>query len=140
MPSLPPAADREAILSGLDALKSSLEAHPSWPSGDNTAPPPPSLHHIWDFVKRSHYIMSELDNILEGRPLQHPEQIPSNGGGSGEDPASRSFGDVCSRSVMTNQMVQNPRMLLLMGLTQVDFGEDVRQKSAALMEVIQRVS
>jgi hypothetical protein len=47
----------------------------------------PTLYNTWDFSMRTHYILSELDNILAGRPIQHPEQVPDYAGppgGSGE--------------------------------------------------------
>lgn len=29
-----------------------------------------------DFANRTRYILSELDNVEAGRPVEHPEQIP----------------------------------------------------------------
>jgi hypothetical protein len=76
--AIPPLDVRDEITARLQDLVEALEAHPSW----STSPPPPrNLFHVWDFVKRSHYIMTELDNIEQGRPTRHPEQIPRNAGG-----------------------------------------------------------
>lgn len=74
MVPIPSPQDQEDITSKLAALATTLEAHEAW-----TPPRPhPSLLQIWDFVKRSHYIMTEIDNIRHGRPLQYPDQIPTN--------------------------------------------------------------
>lgn len=35
----------------------------------------PSIYFVWDFVKRAEYMLSEYDNILNARPLQHPHQF-----------------------------------------------------------------
>lgn len=31
---------------------------------------------VRDFANRTRYILSELDNVEAGRPVEHPEQIP----------------------------------------------------------------
>lgn len=75
--TLPSTEARQDIIAKLTELVTALEAHPSW-----TPPQPhPGLFHVWDFVSRSRYIMTELDNIEAGRPVQHPEQIPPNNNG-----------------------------------------------------------
>jgi hypothetical protein len=54
-----------------------IEAH------DQFAPPDthPTLYWVWDFVKRSKYMLSEYENIKNGRPLQYPDQFrPAPGG------------------------------------------------------------
>lgn len=72
--SLPSPEIRQEIFDRLNDLVTALESHPQW-----TPPSPPQgLYHVWDFVCRSRYIISELDNITAGRPTQHPEQIPKN--------------------------------------------------------------
>jgi hypothetical protein len=75
--ALPTSARREEITSRFADLITALESHPQWtpPNVDR------GLFHVWDFVKRSHYVMTELENIEAGRPVQHPEQIPKNNGG-----------------------------------------------------------
>lgn len=72
--SLPAPEVREEILRKHTELIEALEAHQAW------TPPSPhkGLFHVWDFVNRSKYIMTELDNIQAGRPVQHPDQIPRN--------------------------------------------------------------
>lgn len=37
--------------------------------------PPAPLFCVWDFVRRSHYAMRELDNVREGKEVRFPEQI-----------------------------------------------------------------
>jgi predicted transcriptional regulator len=72
MVPVPDESARADITARLDSLASALEQHPQW-----TPPNPhPALLQLWDFVKRSHYIMTELENIRTGRPLKHPDQIP----------------------------------------------------------------
>ncbi len=69
--SLPTAEVRTEIIDKLSMFISAIETHPEWKPTPN-----PSLHHVWDFVQRTRYMMTELDNIEAGRPLQHPEQLP----------------------------------------------------------------
>lgn len=78
MTALPSPAVRDDIIAKLGELVNALETHPSW-----TPPTPPKgLYHVWDFVNRSRYIMTELDSLREGKPIRHPEQIPKNDGAS----------------------------------------------------------
>ncbi|KAM5372876.1 hypothetical protein ACJZ2D_007333 [Fusarium nematophilum] len=145
---LPAPEVREDITARLADLVSALESHPSW-----TPPSPPrGLYHVWDFVCRSRYIMSELDNISAGRPTKYPEQIPRNDGvltqtyrvllpavktaTSGPQAAALSFVDVCTRSMTVHEMIQNPRMLVMLGLPNIDFGKDVQDRSRALQEAV----
>jgi hypothetical protein len=132
--TIPSAAARESITASLDALVSAIKAHPEWPAPGSSAPPHPSLFHIWDFVNRSRYILSELGNIQAGLPLRHPDQIP--GPAAGEQAAAQAYGDVCSRAAMVDTMVQNPQMLVMLGMSQVDFGEDVQTRSKAVSDAI----
>ncbi|KAF5018083.1 hypothetical protein F66182_9958 [Fusarium sp. NRRL 66182] len=131
--ALPSSEARETITSRLADLISAIESHSQW------TPPnvPPSLFHVWDFVKRSHYIMTELDNIAAGRPVQHPQQIPKNDGAtSGPRAAELSFTDVCTRTITIDEMIQNPRMLVMLGMSNVDFGDAIREQSRAVKEAI----
>ncbi|KAM0436020.1 hypothetical protein ACHAPT_002912 [Fusarium lateritium] len=130
---LPAPEVREEITACLGDLVSALEAHPMW-----TPPSPPrGLFHVWDFVCRSRYIMTELDNIYAGRPTKHPEQIPKHDRAtSGPQAAALSFTDVCTRSITIDEMIQNPRMLVMLGLPNLDFGETIRERSRALKEAV----
>ncbi|KZL70863.1 hypothetical protein CT0861_09732 [Colletotrichum tofieldiae] len=132
---LPSPEVRATITEKLSDLIAALEAHPAW------IPPSPhrGLFHIWDFVNRSRYIMTELDHIRDGEPVQHPEQIPQQKSGrTGPDAAAESFADVCGRSVTVNEMVSNPRLLTMMGLPQVDYGSDITAKAQAVVDAIGR--
>ncbi|KPM46003.1 hypothetical protein AK830_g538 [Neonectria ditissima] len=130
--SIPSPEVREEITTRLLELVEAIEAHPAW-----TPPSPPrNLFHVWDFVKRSHYIMTELDNISNDRPTRHPDQIPPNDGATGPRAAALSFQDVCTRSLTVVEMIKNPRMLVMLGLSNIDFGDNIRQRSRALSEAI----
>jgi hypothetical protein len=74
---LPNPEIRANITAKLTDLITAIEAHPAW------IPPQPhkGLFHVWDFVNRSRYIMTELDNIRDGRPLTYPDQIPKQAAG-----------------------------------------------------------
>ncbi|KAJ3500193.1 hypothetical protein NM208_g17203 [Fusarium decemcellulare] len=77
--------------------------------------------------------MTELDNISAGRPTKHPEQIPRNdGAASGAEAAALSFHDVVTRTFTIDEMIQNPRMLVMLGLSNIEFGDTVRERSRAL--------
>lgn len=82
--TLPGPPLRQTLSTRLKALADAITAHPQM------QPPHrhPTLYHTWDFAMRTHYILSELDNILAGRPIQHPAQVPDYegppAGGSGE--------------------------------------------------------
>lgn len=72
--TLPSPEIRENIINRHRELVEAIEAHQAW----TLNPPHPGLFHVWDFVNRSMYIMSELGNIAAGRPVRYPEQIPPN--------------------------------------------------------------
>lgn len=93
MVPIPDPAAQEAIAAKLDDFAKALERHPNW-----TPPRPhPGLLHVWDFVKRSHYIMTEIDNIRHGRPLKYPDQIPAQEGGEPPFPLSPYQGSLPER-------------------------------------------
>ncbi|SPJ79734.1 uncharacterized protein FTOL_08125 [Fusarium torulosum] len=131
--ALPTSARREEITGRFADLITALESHPQWtpPNVDR------GLFHVWDFVKRSHYIMTELENIEAGRPVQHPEQIPKNNGvETGPQAAAASYKDVCTRTLTINEMIQNPRMMVMLGLSNVDFGTDIQERSTLVKEAL----
>ncbi|KAF4990671.1 hypothetical protein FGRMN_8343 [Fusarium graminum] len=130
---VPNSARREEITGRLADLVSAIESHPQWtpPNVDR------GLFHVWDFVKRSHYIMTELDNIEAGRPVQHPDQIPKNNGvKSGPEAAAASFMDVCTRSITINEMIQDPRKMVMLGLSSFDLGTEIKQRSALVKDAL----
>lgn len=68
---IPSAEIRAQIGTSLEALVRALEAHPLW-----TPPtPPPGIFYVWDFANRSKYINSEIDNVLAGKDVKHPDQF-----------------------------------------------------------------
>ncbi|TQN73537.1 hypothetical protein CSHISOI_01956 [Colletotrichum shisoi] len=132
---LPSPTVRVKIVEKLSDLITAIEAHPAW------IPPNPhrGLFHIWDFVNRSRYIMTELDHIRDGEPVQYPDQIPQQKSGrTGPNAAAESFADVCGRCVTVNEMVSNPKLLTMMGLPQVDYGSNIIAKAQAVVDIISR--
>ncbi|RGP80963.1 hypothetical protein FLONG3_889 [Fusarium longipes] len=130
---IPSPEHREKITARFADLISAIEDHQGWnpPNVDR------SLFHVWDFVKRSHYIMTELDNMVAGRPLKHPEQIPKNDGtNTGPKAAAASFHDVFTRTMLINQSIQDPRMLVMIGMSNIDMGSAIKEKSTAVMEAL----
>jgi hypothetical protein len=73
---LPPLAAREQTSAKLTELVEAVLRHLQM-QGSNKHP---TLYHIWDFAMRTDYILSELDNIENGRPLRFPDQIPDLAG------------------------------------------------------------
>ncbi|KAK4106921.1 hypothetical protein N658DRAFT_491542 [Parathielavia hyrcaniae] len=61
---LPPLAARQVVAAKLTALT----AHPQMQPRRRHR----TLFHILDFAMRTDYVLSELDNIEAGPPLQHP--------------------------------------------------------------------
>lgn len=55
---------------------------------------------------------------------------------SGPEAALASYTDVCTRTITINEMIQNPRMLVMLGLSNVDFGSAIQEKSEAVKEAI----
>ncbi|KAF9875618.1 hypothetical protein CkaCkLH20_06999 [Colletotrichum karsti] len=133
--SLPSPEARANITERLSDLIRAIEAHPAWDPEN----PHRGLFHVWDFVNRSRYIMTELDHIRDGEPVQYPEQIRQQSGPTtGPAAAAESFSDVCGRAATVNEMVGSPRSLTMMGLPQVDYGSDVTAKSQAVVEAIEQ--
>ncbi|KXH59908.1 hypothetical protein CSAL01_02493 [Colletotrichum salicis] len=135
---LPSPEHRAKIIEKFSELIDAIEAHPAW------SPPNPhkGLFHVWDYVNRSRYIMTELDHIRDGEPVQYPEQIPQQDigvpGRSGPDAAAESFVDVCGRSATVNEMIANPKLLTMIGLPQVDYGNDIVSRSQAVVDVLKQ--
>ncbi|KAK1769820.1 hypothetical protein QBC33DRAFT_529226 [Phialemonium atrogriseum] len=136
--SLPSPADRDRIAKCLAELVQAIQAHPQM------QPPNPhrTLFHLWDFVQRTRYIVSELDNIEAGRPLRHPEQIPEyrNGAAPGPQTALKCMSDVTTRSQTLHMMIMDPSIMLpIMGLACVDYGDEIKEKSKALVDCLEAV-
>lgn len=71
--SLPSPALRDTVSAKLDELVEAVVAHPRMRTASSRHP---TFYHVWDFAMRTRYIVSELDNVAAGRPVQHPEQLP----------------------------------------------------------------
>lgn len=69
---LPDPAVRETITARLAELVDAVLAHPQMQPPNRN----PTLYHVWDFAMRTKYIVSELENVEAGRPVQYPEQLP----------------------------------------------------------------
>lgn len=144
MVPIPQGAAREDIVFGLSALLNAIEAHPAWtntaatPTTTTSQPQPhPGLFQLWDFVKRSHYIMTELDNIQEGKPVQHADQIPpAEMAEDNEERARMAFTDVLTRTITINKIVNHPKMMAIPGQETIDFGDEIKLKSQAVLDAI----
>jgi hypothetical protein len=69
---LPSPAIREEIGSRLADFIAAIILHPKFQMPFRH----PTLVQIWDFAMRTKYILSELDNVEAGLPVQFPDQIP----------------------------------------------------------------
>ncbi|KIN03834.1 hypothetical protein OIDMADRAFT_158705 [Oidiodendron maius Zn] len=132
MPSEPTQEQRSEVESRLKDTVESLLAHPQWKDPPNQNP---TLYHVWDFVMRSLYMLSEYDNIKLGRRLQHPEQF-QGGAGKGNAAAVRNFRDVCGRTMMLKLLVNDTRGITAMMTgnagAPIDFGKNVKDAVEAL--------
>jgi hypothetical protein len=59
-------------------------------------------------------------------------------GTSGPAAAAESLTDVYTRSWTIDEMIKNPRTLVMIGLPQIDFGSDIVARSAAVLEAIEQ--
>jgi hypothetical protein len=67
----PSPAARQAVSDALAALIAAIQDHPAFaPSNMN-----PTIYHVWDFLQRSRYMLSEYESIRDGKKLTHPEQF-----------------------------------------------------------------
>lgn len=133
MVPIPLGAAREDIASRLKLLMGTIEEHELW-----TPPSPhPGLFQLWDFVNKSHYIVTELENICEGREVQHPDQLPPNDGANDNTERARmAFTDVLTRTITINKIVNHPTMMNIPGQPAIDFGNDIKLKSQAVQDAI----
>ncbi|KXX79824.1 hypothetical protein MMYC01_203302 [Madurella mycetomatis] len=135
---LPDPAVREATTARLAEFVDAVLAHPQMQPPNRN----PTLYHVWDFAMRTKYIVSELENVEAGRPVQYPEQLPDYKKPSVEgtpDPrkAEELWTDVMTRSMTINMMMTDRAMLMLMGLPDVDFGDEVKGKASAVVEALE---
>ncbi|OBT83873.1 hypothetical protein VE02_06132 [Pseudogymnoascus sp. 03VT05] len=127
MPPAPTPEKRAAMEQKLGELIQAIESHELW------TPPTPNqtLYHVWDFLKRSKYMLSEFDNIEAGRALTHPNQFrPAPG---------EVYDDVVGRIMMAQMMITDTtgKTAMLTGSSgpPVDFGSDAKEKVRSLNSV-----
>ncbi|KAK1832357.1 hypothetical protein QBC39DRAFT_381700 [Podospora conica] len=137
---LPPLAVRNEIGAKLEDLIAALAAHPLMQRREKHK----TVLHTWDFTNRTRYILSELDNIEAGRPVQYPAQIPDyrrpRNGARDPSKAREHMTDVFTRSMTVKMMVdadEGMPMLAMMGLMPIDFGADVQDKATAVMVALE---
>ncbi|AEO69580.1 2f8e56ec-aae2-453b-bf8e-d34814733133 [Thermothielavioides terrestris] len=134
--NLPPAETRQRLEERLTDLIDALAADARM----QASPRHPTLHHVWDFAQRTRYMLSEVDNVAAGRALRFPEQMVAVQGIREGTPnpakAKEVMTDVAQRSVMLDLLVSspNPMMMMIMGLEDVDFGDEIKRKAAAVAE------
>lgn len=58
----------------------------------------------------------------------------------GESLACECLEDVVQRTLRTNSLIQNPSGLGSLGLTQIDFGENIRSKSATVVSIVDKMA
>jgi len=133
--NLPIDQERHDVDVRLEDLLDAITQHPQWKNPPNQHP---TLYHVWDFVMRSKYMLSEYENIKAGRPIQHPNQFPS-GVGTGDEAALKTFQDVCGRTMMLQLLVNDTtgKTDLMTGNTgpPLNFGKRVKDAVKALMDV-----
>jgi hypothetical protein len=55
---------------------------------------------------------------------------------TGPQAAAASYKDVCTRTLTINEMIQNPRMMVMLGLSNFDFGTDIQERSTLVKEAL----
>ncbi|KFZ17706.1 hypothetical protein V502_04439 [Pseudogymnoascus sp. VKM F-4520 (FW-2644)] len=124
--SLTPTPEKRATMERkVGELIQAIENHELW------VPPTPNqtLYHVWDFLSRSKYMLSEFDNIEAGRALAHPNQFR---------PAPV-YEDVVGRNFMAQMMITDTTgktaMMTGSSAPPVDFGNDAKEKARSLNSV-----
>ncbi|TFB00602.1 hypothetical protein CCMA1212_007276 [Trichoderma ghanense] len=114
MPPIPSPETRTAISSKLATLIQTIESDPSF---DRTSPSAGAgLFHMWDFAKRTEYMLSEVENIRQpGYEFRLPGQIKITA--RGDAAAQQLFNDTLTRSITLDQLISGPPMMrAMMGL------------------------
>ncbi|KAH0495747.1 hypothetical protein TgHK011_009278 [Trichoderma gracile] len=111
MSSIPSPETRTAISSKLTSLIQTIESDPSF---DRSSPSSSAgLFHMWDFAKRTEYMLSEVDNIRQpGYEFRLPGQIKI--AARGDAAAQQLFNDALTRSITLDQLVSGPPMMRAM--------------------------
>ncbi|TVY18708.1 hypothetical protein LARI1_G003850 [Lachnellula arida] len=130
---LPTSQQREDVAARLEGIIDALIEHPKWENPPNKNP---TLYHVWDFVMRSKYMLSEYENVKDGKAVQYPSQFSGGAAGSGDQAALVVFQDVCSRTMMLDLLVNDTsgKTAMLTGNTgpPLDFGQKVKDAVKAL--------
>ncbi|KAM0458767.1 hypothetical protein ACHAPV_005756 [Trichoderma viride] len=129
MPAVPSPEVRAIIAEKLSALSLAVETS----AGFDRASPAASggLFYIWDFVKRTEYMLSEVEGIrTPGYEFQHAGQIKITK--RGEAAAQELFDDVFTRSMTIDQLISGPPMMRnMMGM-----GGDIPPEAAAASKAV----
>ncbi|EGR46507.1 uncharacterized protein TRIREDRAFT_109729 [Trichoderma reesei QM6a] len=108
MSNIPSPETRTAISSKLTTLIQTIESDPAF---DRSSPS--GLFHMWDFAKRTEYMLSEVDNIRQpGYEFRLPGQIKITA--RGDAAAQQLFNDALTRSITLDQLVSGPPMMRAM--------------------------
>ncbi|KAK1239070.1 hypothetical protein MKX08_006131 [Trichoderma sp. CBMAI-0020] len=131
MSAVPSPEVRTAIADKLSALSLAVETS----AGFDRASPAASggLFHVWDFVKRTEYMLSEVEGIrTPGYEFRHAGQIKITK--RGEAAAQELFNDVFTRSLTIDQLISGPPMMRNMMGMGGDISPDVVAASKAVLE------
>lgn len=141
--ALPPATIRAQIQAATESLVDAITSDSRF---KGSSPPHPTLYQMWDFAMRTTYVLSELDNISEGRPVKFPEQVPDYVVASGRpspEKAKEHMNDVLTRSITIYLMIKPATTKILldqMGLPVIEFGSEIQAKAEALAEIVKALS
>ncbi|KAM0254324.1 hypothetical protein ACHAQJ_006910 [Trichoderma viride] len=131
MTSVPSPEIRAAIAAKLDVLTHVVETNPNF----NRSSPAASgaLFHIWDFVKRTEYMLSEVEGIRQpGYEFKHAGQIMITN--RGEAAAEELFMDTFTRSMTLDQLINGPPMMRTMMGMGGDIPPEIGAASKAVLE------
>ncbi|KAH6604306.1 hypothetical protein Trco_007752 [Trichoderma cornu-damae] len=118
-----------AIAAKLDALILAVESHPQF----NRAAPSGGLFHVWDFVNRTKYMLSEVDGIRQpGYRFRHEGQIKITK--RGEAAAEELFNDTWTRSMTIDQLINGPPMMRVMMGMGGELSPEIEAGSKAVLE------
>ncbi|GFP59487.1 hypothetical protein TASIC1_0013018300 [Trichoderma asperellum] len=135
MPPVPSPEIRATIAEKLGQLSLAVETSP----GFNRDSPAASggLFHIWDFVKRTEYMLSEVEGIRQpGYEFKHAGQIKITK--RGEAAAQELFNDTFTRSLTIDQLINGPPMMRNMMGMGGDIPPEVEAASKAVLEAFPR--
>ncbi|KAK3333353.1 hypothetical protein B0T19DRAFT_458565 [Cercophora scortea] len=97
----------------------------------------PTLYYLWDFVMRTRYILSEVENVELGLAVRYPNEIPGYRVTGKPCPkvAKQFMRDIYTRSHTLDLLITAPPMQqAAIGLVPVDLGGEIKARSKAVME------